>query len=52
MTPTPPIPPSPPAPAGRLAGVGRAVDGWLTRPEPNAAGRLGLFRILYASFYL
>jgi hypothetical protein len=25
---------------------------WLTAPEPNAAGRMGLFRIIYALFYL
>lgn len=35
--------------AGRLNAV---IDGWLTAPEPNAAGRLGLFRILYSAFYL
>ncbi len=28
------------------------IDRWFTRPEPNAAGNLGLFRVLYASFYL
>jgi hypothetical protein len=25
---------------------------WLTAPEPNAAGRMGLFRIIFALFYL
>jgi hypothetical protein len=29
-----------------------AVDGWLTAREPNAAGRMGLFRIAFAAFYL
>jgi hypothetical protein len=28
------------------------VDAWFTAPEPNAAGRMGLFRIVYALFYL
>lgn len=28
------------------------ADAWLTAPTPNAAGRLGLYRILYALFYL
>ena len=28
------------------------IDRWFTTPEPNAAGNLGLFRVLYASFYL
>lgn len=28
------------------------VRRWFTAPEPNAAGRMGLFRILYALFYL
>ncbi|MBC7788913.1 MAG: hypothetical protein H7Z74_03110 [Anaerolineae bacterium] len=28
------------------------VDGWFTAPEPNAAGRIGLFRILYSAFYI
>jgi hypothetical protein len=30
----------------------RALDTLLTAREPNAAGRLGLFRIVYAAFYL
>jgi hypothetical protein len=28
------------------------LDGWLRGPEDNAAGRLGLYRILFALFYL
>lgn len=28
------------------------VDNWFTAPEANAAGRLGLFRILFSLFYL
>ncbi len=28
------------------------IDGWLTAPETYAAGGLGLYRILYALFYL
>jgi hypothetical protein len=32
--------------------VNDAVDRWLTSPEPNAAGRLGIFRILFALLYL
>lgn len=32
--------------------INRRVDRWLTAPESNAAGRLGLYRILYALFYL
>jgi hypothetical protein len=28
------------------------VDDWLTVPEANAAGRIGLFRILFSAFYL
>jgi hypothetical protein len=36
----------------RLQSLHAAIDGWLTAPEPNAAGRLGLFRIAYALFYL
>ncbi len=35
--------------AGRLR---RAPDSWLLAPEQNAAGRMGLFRIVYAVFYL
>lgn len=30
----------------------RRADAWLTAETPNASGRLGLFRILYALFYL
>lgn len=29
-----------------------AIDAWFKQPEPNAAGSMGLFRILYALFYL
>lgn len=32
--------------------VGASVDDWLTAPEANAAGRVGLFRILFSAFYL
>lgn len=32
--------------------LNQAVDRWLTAPEANAAGRMGLYRILYALFYL
>ena len=35
-----------------LRPVSRWVDAWLSEPESNAAGRLGLYRILYALFYL
>lgn len=35
-----------------LAGPGRWTDAWLIAPEPHAAGRLGLYRIFYALFYL
>jgi hypothetical protein len=35
-----------------IAKINRTVDRWLTAPESNAAGRLGLFRIVYAVFYL
>jgi hypothetical protein len=28
------------------------IDRWLTAPEVNAAGRMGLFRIVYGLFYL
>lgn len=38
-----------PEPVTRL---NQAIDAWLTSPEPNAAGRLGLFRMLYAAFAL
>ncbi len=36
----------------RLNRFERAIDRWIARPERNAAGRLGLFRILYAGFML
>lgn len=32
--------------------IASAIDRWFTRPEPNAAGRMGLFRIVYGLFYL
>lgn len=35
-----------------LRNLNAAVDRWLLRPEPNAAGRMGLFRIVYCLFYL
>lgn len=38
--------------AVRLRQANTAIDMWLTASEPNAAGRLGLFRILFAAFYL
>ena len=35
-----------------LRSLGRTVEGWLVAPEPRAAGCMGLYRILYALFYL
>ncbi|MBZ0291788.1 MAG: hypothetical protein K8L99_04400 [Anaerolineae bacterium] len=35
-----------------LSRVNQTVERWLTAPERNASGRLGLYRILYALFYL
>ena len=32
--------------------INAAIDRWFTSGEPNAAGRLGLFRIFYCVFYL
>ncbi len=32
--------------------VNTAIDRWLTAPEVNAAGRIGLYRIIYGLFYL
>ncbi|MFE4104664.1 hypothetical protein [Almyronema epifaneia] len=32
--------------------VSSSIDRWFTQPEPNAAGRMGLFRIFYGLFYL
>src|SRR5436305_14500176 len=32
--------------------VGRCARGWLTAPEARIAGRMGLFRVIYAVFYL
>ena len=28
------------------------INAWFTRPEPNSAGSMGLFRIIYSLFYL
>jgi hypothetical protein len=36
----------------RLRALHAWLERWLASPEPRAAGRLGLFRILYALFYL
>lgn len=37
----------------RLANrINTGFDRWLTAPEPNAAGRMSLFRIVYGVFYL
>lgn len=35
-----------------LLKLNQHVNNWLTAPEANAAGRMGLYRILYALFYL
>jgi len=35
-----------------LDSITKPMDRWLCRPEPNAAGRLGLYRIAYSLFYL
>jgi hypothetical protein len=35
-----------------VAKASGVVDAWFTASEPNAVGRLGIFRILYAIFYL
>ena len=32
--------------------LNRGIDRWLTAPEVNAAGRIGLFRVLYGLFLL
>jgi hypothetical protein len=32
--------------------VVQGARGWLTAPEPRIAGRMGLFRVIYAVFYL
>lgn len=37
---------------GSLNKLNIFIDEWIRAPEANAAGRLGLFRILYAVFYL
>lgn len=36
----------------RLQRATRAVTNWFLAPEPNAAGNLGLFRIVFCLFYL
>ncbi len=36
----------------RPASLLRSADAWLTAPAPDARGRLGLYRIIYAIFYL
>jgi hypothetical protein len=38
--------------ASRAAVVMARVDAWFRAPEPNAAGRMGLYRILFGLFYL
>jgi hypothetical protein len=38
--------------SNRRLKISSDIDRWLTAPENNAAGRLGLFRILYSIFYL
>ena len=38
--------------SARLRALHVWLERWLASPEPRAAGRLGLFRILYALFYL
>jgi len=38
--------------AARLSALQAWFERWLASPEPRAAGRLGLFRILYPLFYL
>jgi hypothetical protein len=35
-----------------LRSINGAINGWLTAPEVNAAGRMSLFRIVYGLFYL
>ena len=40
------------SPKGVWNRLNRGIDHWLTFPEPNAAGNMGLFRVLYAMFYL
>ncbi|MEQ8384032.1 MAG: hypothetical protein RH949_16890 [Coleofasciculus sp. A1-SPW-01] len=32
--------------------INTRLDRWFTKSEPNAAGRLGLFRVIYSLFYL
>lgn len=35
-----------------LTSISSTIENWLKVPEKNAAGRLGIYRILYSSFYL
>ncbi|MBE9129715.1 hypothetical protein IQ258_27090 [Coleofasciculus sp. LEGE 07081] len=35
-----------------IRNVNASINAWFTQPEVNAAGRIGLFRILYSFFYL
>lgn len=35
-----------------IRNVNASINAWFTQPEVNAAGRVGLFRILYSLFYL
>ena len=35
-----------------LQWINSAFERWFTASEPNAAGRMGVFRILYSVFYL
>ncbi len=34
------------------AGLRRCLRCWLTTPEARIAGRMGLFRVIYAAFYI
>ncbi len=34
-----------------MSKIGSIIDAWLTQPEANAAGRLGLYRIIFAVSY-
>ncbi|MGB3296573.1 MAG: hypothetical protein WBB01_26605 [Phormidesmis sp.] len=36
----------------KIRSVNAGINAWFTQPEDNAAGSMGLFRILYAIFYL
>jgi hypothetical protein len=35
-----------------IRGLRRWLRSWLTTPEPCIAGRMGLFRVIYAAFYI